>query len=52
MCPINFWNIGVSYFRAVTAIYERNQLNLYVGVCEKKSDVTHFVIDNIFITVI
>ncbi len=30
-------------FRAVTAIYERNQLNLYVGVCVKS-----FVILNIF----
>ncbi len=28
------WNIGVSYFRAVNAIWEINQLNLYVGVCK------------------
>ncbi len=28
MCP----NIGVSYFRALIAIYKTNQLNLYV--CE------------------
>ncbi len=46
---MNFWNIGVSYFRAVTAIYEINQLNLYVGVCVKK-DVNPFVIINIFIS--
>ncbi len=33
------------------AIYEINKLNLYVGVCvEKKSDVTPFVILNIFIS--
>ncbi len=38
--PYDCWNIGVSYFRAV-AICERNQLNLYAGVCvKKKSDVT------------
>ncbi len=35
MCHINSWNYGVS-FNAVNAIYERNQLNLYVG------DVTPF----------
>ncbi len=35
MCPILSWNIGVSYFTAVVAIYERNQINLYMGVCEK-----------------
>ncbi len=34
MHVINSWNIGVSYFRALTAIYEINQLNLYVGVCD------------------
>ncbi len=50
MHVINFWNIGLSYFRAVTAIYEIIQLNLYVGVCVKKSDVTPFVILNIFIS--
>ncbi len=37
-------NISVSYFRVVTAIYERNQLNLYVGVCVKESDETPLVI--------
>ncbi len=46
---MNFWNIGVWYFRAVTAIYEITQLYLYVGVCEK-SDVAPFVIINIFIS--
>ncbi len=30
-------------------MYEINQLNLYVGVCVKKSDVSLFVILNIFI---
>ncbi len=39
-----------SYFRAITAIIEINQLNLYVGVCVKKSDVTLFVFLNIFIS--
>ncbi len=41
----------MSYFRAVNAIYERNQLNLYVGVW-KNSDVTHFVVINIFILIV
>ncbi len=39
----------VSYFRVVSAIWEINQLNLYVDVC-KYSDVTPFVIVNIFIS--
>ncbi len=33
-----------------TAIYEINQLNMYVGVCVKETDVTLFVILNIFIS--
>ncbi len=37
MHVINFWNIGLSYFRAVTAIYEIIQLHLYVGVCVWKN---------------
>ncbi len=31
-CVLNSWNIGVSYFRAVNAICERNQSYMYV--CE------------------
>ncbi len=42
----NLWTGNIA-----TAIYEINQLNLYVGVCVKtKSDVTPFVILNIFIS--
>ncbi len=45
-CVLNSWNIGVSYFRTVNAILERNQSNLYVW---KYFDVTPFVTVNIFI---
>ncbi len=37
MCPIVSYTPEtlVSHFTAAAAIYERNQLNLSVGVCEK-----------------
>ncbi len=38
----------VSHILEQSLQFERNQLNLYVGVCEYNSDVTPFVILNIF----
>ncbi len=37
MCPffvLNSWNISVSYFSTVDAIWEINKSNLFEGVCE------------------